>query len=412
MLSDSLLLKLVLLVTRILSPFLRLRWATFDGSRIGHLIPEMDAVLFLYSQSYDSLRRRSIDIFVLPTLTPNKQIHQMYLRRFKQIPRSKTLDAQTSLAGQLLERPLSKLGQQARQSSRLAQASCGSPGSNGADVWGLYQGRPHVTFTPDELRRSADMALELGLDSETPYTCLHIRDPGYLTAALPGHDWSYHDYRNPPPESFVPVVDSLISRGIQVLRMGKFAAPAPSLEIPGLIDYANSHLRSDLLDVYLYSRCEFLIAGGPSGIDAFGLMFGRPALITNLVPFVNPGYGTETSIVLPALLLDRNQGRHLTLTEMLQYRFTKGHLFEEARIEVSYNFPDEISAATNELLNYLMGTTEGLGPEDEFRQEQFWSHADAIGIRATQPEPPKGLRIHRSRIGSDFLGRHHDLLMN
>ena len=56
-----------------------------------------------------------------------------------------------------------------------------------------------------------------------------------------------------------------------------------------IIDYATNGMRTELLDLFLCSRCEFCISTS-LGLDSVIDVFRKPLLITNFTPFSNLRY--------------------------------------------------------------------------------------------------------------------------
>ena len=50
-----------------------------------------------------------------------------------------------------------------------------------------------------------------------------------------------------------------------------------------IIDYANSALKSDFLDVWLMSKCEFCISTS-TGFDRVATAFRKPLALVNFMP--------------------------------------------------------------------------------------------------------------------------------
>ena len=59
--------------------------------------------------------------------------------------------------------------------------------------------------------------------------------------------------------------------------MGKTSKKDSNITNKFFIDYANSELRSDLMDIYLASNCVFGMGGG-TGSKGVALVFRRPLL--------------------------------------------------------------------------------------------------------------------------------------
>ena len=65
--------------------------------------------------------------------------------------------------------------------------------------------------------------------------------------------------------------------------MGKNDETKLNYTCDNVIDYANSQYRSDFMDIYLTSKCEFFISSG-GGLDGVAVIFDKPILYINYVP--------------------------------------------------------------------------------------------------------------------------------
>ena len=75
-------------------------------------------------------------------------------------------------------------------------------------------------------------------------------------------------------------VKFLISKGYKAIRMGKYESNKINSSDTNIIDYATSVDRSDFLDMYLISKCEFMISGS-TGITTVAALFRKPCLVVD-----------------------------------------------------------------------------------------------------------------------------------
>ena len=63
---------------------------------------------------------------------------------------------------------------------------------------------PHLVLTPSEQAEGRRrLALLTGGAGDEQFVCFHNRDSAYLVGLQPFSDWSYHDFRDSDPESFL-----------------------------------------------------------------------------------------------------------------------------------------------------------------------------------------------------------------
>ena len=101
------------------------------------------------------------------------------------------------------------------------------------------------------------------------------RDSYYLEKTFPGVDWSYHNYRDSEIDNYLLAAEALTERGYFVFRMGVVANKPMKSNNSKIIDYVNTELRSDFMDVYLGAKCSFCVST-KHGFEEVPLIFGRP----------------------------------------------------------------------------------------------------------------------------------------
>ena len=393
-----------------LRPIIHVRIATFNPTRIGEFICRIDMAIALVElhESARSTRRRNF--FIIPRSIANEQVRLMYTRSLSSMPAIDLLDCRTSLLGRLLLDPARRVASEFMATGRHSSLYCGE-GAATMETCGLRpSGRPLIQFTPAELEQGWESLKRLGIDPSTKYVCLHVRDAAYLRQTQPARDWSYHDYRNPPVESYVPMVEQVLGRGYTVVRMGKFVEGPFPLRPDRLVDYSISGAQSDFLDVVLYAHATMAVAGSVSGIDQLGHAFNIPSVASNFIPFDDPRWAADSALIIPALVRDKGTGELLPLSKLLASRYGSARRYEEAGLAVVPNSPEEIAQAVLEGLQRVEGVWVETS-DDTARQEAFWAWAEECGISAAVPSGPWDKDHYRARIGRHFLETHANLLL-
>ena len=80
--------------------------------------------------------------------------------------------------------------------------------------------------------------------------------------------WSYHNHRDFSVETLKESAEFFASKGLYVLRIGTHVREKLQRKIK-VIDYANTKFRNDLMDVFLLSKCKFLLSGDASVLQFF-----------------------------------------------------------------------------------------------------------------------------------------------
>ncbi len=228
------------------------------------------------------------------------------------------------------------------------------------------QGRsPLLTFDEEDAATCAEVMETIGLPTGAPFVTLHVRDNGSKTGSWENAG-SSDDFRNADILTYLNAVELITQRGWYVVRVGD-PAMKPVPQHPGLIDYAHSSIRSNLLDVYLSSQCRFFI-GTSSGPILIPHVFGTPILGTNYAPISGRLHAGNSLLLLKRLR--HKSGRYATIAEALGSRISSLFLMNEILL-AGYVYEDnsceELASGVSEMLETLDGTI-CYSPTDELRQ--------------------------------------------
>ncbi len=376
---------LVLLI-RMLRPWLLVRWGGLINSRIGHFAANTELYLCERDAGLNNPGQRYVDVFYLLSSNCNEQLAVMWKRVLH-------------IAPSWLLSPVSKANR------LLPGGVCHNVGSNAQhdrDIHNLLDRFPaHLEFTPAEEERGRDGLLKMGIPPDASFVCLIVRDSAYLEE-LESRDWSYQNYRDSNIQNYVPAVEKLAERGYFVIRMGSRVRDAMNSTHRRCIDYAFNGMRNDFMDIYLGAKCSFCVSTG-TGFDAVPLIFRRPIAYVNMVPL---GYlFTFRTGFLGITKHHRlaTDHRELTLREIFSLGVgfcqetaaytAKGVILEE-------NSPEEILDLVTEMDERLRGCWQS-SADDEELQRRFWEiyPTDAVDVHQGRP-------LHgeiRARFGSKFL---------
>lgn len=210
-----------------------------------------------------------------------------------------------------------------------------------------------VGLSEEDLREVQPQVQALGLSDGQPMVTIHVREGGSKTASGIT-DRAKDVVRNASLDSYLPAIDWLVSRGFLVVRIGD-----PSmrpLRRDGVVDLATFPARSLALDLFCVQRSAFFLATD-SGPFNLALLCDVPCLATNVTHFLGAYPVRAKDRYLLRHTYDATDRHELTLAEMLtphhlKYRFDPGHVvFQE-------NTPEEITAATQEMVRQLERPSE------------------------------------------------------
>ena len=117
-------------------------------------------------------------------------------------------------------------------------------------------------------------------------------------------DWSYHNFRDFNINDFEDTIIKMIHRGYFVIRMGSISKDKINFKDKNFFDYSNSDFRSDFLDIFLLSKCKFLISSD-SGISAISEIFRVPIVYVNKsLHWENHRWSLEAIVIYKKILLN------------------------------------------------------------------------------------------------------------
>ena len=106
--------------------------------------------------------------------------------------------------------------------------------------------------------------------------------------------------------------------------MGRIVSNKLESGSKSVIDYANSNIRSDMLDVYLFSQAKFVITTS-TGMDFIGALFRVPMGIVNVVSAWSVFEGEILKSYQPKEIFDTKSGYHVGLEELLSRGYQEAY---------------------------------------------------------------------------------------
>lgn len=374
---------LVVVVIRLLSPLVLIRFGAIESRRLGHFAANTE--LYLCERDVGRHPRRAVDIFFHLSPVCNRQLKKMWDRtlhvsRFAKWPCG-LISRLPGFGSHLIPMPVHR------------------------DIHGILARTPaHLSFTPEEECLGRAALVDLGVPEGVPFVCFFARDSAYLDSELahanPTGSWRYHDYRDSCIQNQVVAVEKLTRQGYFAIRMGAVVKSAMDTANPMIIDYAVKS-RTDFLDIYLGANCLFFL-GDFSGVTAIPMVFRRPSVCVNLIPLTQfPNWGPD-DLFIPKKLWLREERRFLTFREILDSDvgwFLDSGDYDQRDIEAIENTPEEITAVAEEMDQRLKSEWQTT-KEDEELQRRFWAFFKSSDLHG----------VFLSRIGAEFLHENLELL--
>ena len=395
----------IIIIIRILKPFYLIRWRELYSSRIGHFAKETELHLseaFL-DKSYKN--KKILDIFFLGKFKANNQLVKMWKRRTTIIPRFFMVPLFRVNNFLNIFFPSGK--------DHEIKWKAISKRNMLRDIFNvLEKTKPNLSFTDEEHILGKKFLKQFGLNEKDKFVCLIVRDSAYLSTKDPQRDWSYHDYRNSDIENYFLAAEELTKKGYFVFRMGTHVSKQFHSKNKMIIDYANSNLRSDFMDIYLSAHCKFAISTA-TGLDEVTCVFRKPILYTNVAPLAIIETHNSNSIILFKEYFSNQSKNKLTLKEILDQglsTLTHGDEFNQRNIKLIDNSPQDILQAVIEMDEKI--ELKWINDQSDLNlQSKFWEIFKNNKV-LLEYQKNRGF-LHgeiKSKISSNFLKKNKYLL--
>ena len=137
--------------------------------------------------------------------------------------------------------------------------------------------------------------------------------------------------------------------------MGKNVEKKLSYTSENVIDYANSDFRSDFMDIYLTSKCDFFISTG-GGLDGIAIIFDKPILYINYLPVGEWAVGSDKFLFSYKKYFDENEKKNLSLSKIfennLAYKYKKENELNKMGFSLKNMDSNELKDAVLEMEKY------------------------------------------------------------
>jgi putative glycosyltransferase (TIGR04372 family) len=223
--------------------------------------------------------------------------------------------------------------------------------SNFNDVNGALRSTgPHLHLLESEVHGCTEALQLMGIQPKDAMVCFHIRTSRYLDGRLGAANSRGHDFRDASIGSHESTMLDLARRGFKVVRLGTEAEEPLSVNHQNLIDYACLGFRSEILDLFIPSRCKFFV-GVLSGPSHIAQLFRRPLLLTNLIPLSRMMLSMDNFLFIPKQIVD-GTGKPLSLSEIVELGLENVNStaeFDGRGLSLLENTPLEVEKAAREI---------------------------------------------------------------
>ena len=185
----------------------------------------------------------------------------------------------------------------------------------------------------------------MGIPVSDWFVALHVREGGH-------HDREETlNYRNSSTHNYRDAIRVITQAGGWVVRLGD-ASMTPMPDMERVVDYAHSRWKSELMDLYLISECQFYF-GTTSGPFTAALLLDRPALTVNASHFSLWAPSRCGDLGILKHVYSPRLRRVLSVRELVEEPFESqcaDTLSESHGYQLIENSPDEIRDVVEEFM--------------------------------------------------------------
>jgi len=210
----------------------------------------------------------------------------------------------------------------------------------------LLRQKPSIEFNNKEKIEGENYLKKTGLKDKKFFA--------FASRSSQFHNEKDQSTRNSNIDDKILAVKFLVSKGYKGIRMGKNESKLKFSD-SNIIDYSNSEDRSDFLDIYIASKCEFMITAS-SGVAELGTLFRAPKLIVNEHGVQHMAVNQLRWMMLLKKIKNLNSGKLITFEEAykkkLNYIENVSELNERG-YDIIDNSKKEIEKASENFLDLI-----------------------------------------------------------
>jgi putative glycosyltransferase (TIGR04372 family) len=350
----------VLLIIKVLSPLVSIRFGHIKSSHLGFSLNE-SILYILEKREFQS--KRSLDVFGLDKISANQQVITMLKREV--------------FASKLITPFISAINKLPAFKDHLVLFRK----EQYFDIHGLIaQNSAVLKFTNAEHELGEAELQRIGITKGSKFVCLCIRDSAYDQKAGGQKQSNLNTYRNTKTHDYLDAIKYLIKNEVFVIRMGASIEQEIELDSPFFINYAIDY-RTEFLDIFLCANCYFYF-GDSAGLVNVARIFKRPIALCNWIPMGLASTQGENTIIIHKKIMDKS-GNEIPLSQHLSSKcvlYETTHDYEKHNLTPIDNTAEENLALVKQMSDELEGRWQE--PKDYAALEQnYWSYFKTKTLR-------------------------------
>lgn len=344
----------IIIIIRLLRPLIIIRFGRIRSDVIGHFV--FDTSYYLKNNIKS---KKKYDIFFISTFPV---ANKYYLKLIKR----QMLIFQPIIILYYIEKLINN------NSDHLVQNENYQAGDR--DIKGVFYNSELIhKFTYEEDKLGYKFLEKFNISKEDKFVCLIIRDSGYKNFQNSSIDWSYHNYRDSKIHTYLTSIKFLLQKNYKVIRMGKIVNEKFLINNENFIDYPFLNEKSDFLDIWLIAKSFFCLTTD-SGLSQVGIVFNKPMLFVNHLPYGDCRTGSPKIIELFKKLYYKKSSKFLSLRDQIKMNLIhtlNGNDYLNNNIEIIDNSEEEILNAVKEIEELVSNKNNSEQSYDEI-QKIFW----------------------------------------
>ena len=233
----------------------------------------------------------------------------------------------------------------------------------------LLKYEPSIKFNKNEKIEGDNFLKKIGLHKNKFFL--------FASRSSSFHREKFESVRNSNINNQISAVRFLVSKGYKAVRLGKNEINKINLNDPNIIDYSTSVDRSDFLDVYLASKCEFMISSN-SGINELVVLFRKPRLIIDFLYIPGLEMHYLNVMILLKKFQDIKTGKIITYEEAFEKKLSYMNTSHSKMNEIGYKIIDNSALEIRNAAENMFDLINNNFNYDKIldNQKRYWNNVE------------------------------------